>query len=98
MVVLNYTHLPPFTACSWAVTLRIGLRAVWPRMKHGQNTDSEGTLKRRERSQAELGTNLGSGLGQKQARKWEKVGYKRSVDAGFPTFSRLGRRKWLISR
>ena len=46
-VVLNYTYLHAITRI---YTRFVGgnVTGVWPRMKHGQNTDSKGTLNTRE--------------------------------------------------
>jgi len=47
-VVLNYTYLHAITRI-YTRFMGGNVTGVWPRMKHGQNTDSEKTFNRRER-------------------------------------------------
>ena len=93
MVVLNYTYLHAFTRfytllhaftqSSWAVTL------MWE-MEYG----SYGVVGRC--GKWSVGGALG-GIG-RMGRMWEKAGARRPIDPPFPAKTRLGRRKWLISR
>jgi len=70
-VVLNYTHLHAFTRL-YTKFLGGNVTGIWPRMKHGQNTDSEGTLNRgkprkrrlaaKERRERKWGGKWGAGV------------------------------------
>ncbi len=55
--------------------------------------DGSSPQRRRDAEGADVGE-----CGWKVGRKWEKAGDKGSVNPPFPAKSRLGRRKWLISR
>ena len=91
IVMLNYTYLHAFTRfytmfLAVNVNVRNGVLESW------SVGGAMGRIGQMGRMWAQVGKGgLESGL------KWEKAVGKRSVEPSFPTFSRLNRRKWLIS-